>query len=137
MASQMAAAQIDTVVADLVSGNTHLFRVSGETVRFPGYLAQYGVALVDSEPEKESEEDIREKLPELEEGQTLLLDKIIPEQKFTQPPARYTEASLIKAMEEKGIGRPSTYAPTISTILERKYVEKTKNISCRPNWAKL
>jgi len=126
MASQMAAAQIDTVVADLVSGDTHLFRVSGETVRFPGYLAQYGVALVDSEPEKESEEETREKLPELSEGETLLLDKIVPEQKFTQPPARYTEASLIKAMEEKGIGRPSTYAPTISTILDRKYVEKDK-----------
>ncbi len=60
------------------------------------------------------------------EGETLLLDKITPEQKFTQPPARYTEASLIKAMEEKGIGRPSTYAPTISTILDRKYVEKDK-----------
>ncbi|MCD8499396.1 MAG: DNA topoisomerase, partial [Clostridiales bacterium] len=73
MASQMAAAQIDTVVADLVSGDTHLFRVSGETVRFPGYLAQYGVALVDSEPEKESEEESREKLPELAEGETLLL----------------------------------------------------------------
>lgn len=125
MASQMAAAQVDTVVADLTSGS-HLFRVSGETIRFPGFLAQYGVALVDSEPEKESDDETKEKLPELNEGETLLLEKITPEQKFTQPPARYTEASLIKAMEEKGIGRPSTYAPTISTILDRKYVEKDK-----------
>jgi DNA topoisomerase-1 len=71
-------------------------------------------------------EDGKEKLPELVEGETLLLDKLVPEQKFTQPPARYTEASLIKALEEEGIGRPSTYAPTISTILDRKYVEKDK-----------
>ena len=125
MASQMAAAAVDTVVADLTSGS-HLFRVSGETIRFPGYLAQYGVSLVDSEPEKETDEEIKQKLPELTEGEQLLLDKLTSEQKFTQPPARYTEASLIKAMEEKGIGRPSTYAPTISTILDRKYVEKDK-----------
>jgi DNA topoisomerase-1 len=125
MASQMAAAQVDTVVADLVSGS-HLFRVNGETVKFPGYLAQYGLSLVDSEPEKDSDETLKEKLPELSEGESLLLEKLVPEQKFTQPPARYTEATLIKAMEEKGIGRPSTYAPTLSTILDRKYVEKDK-----------
>jgi DNA topoisomerase-1 len=121
MASQMAAAVIDTVTADLTCGS-HLFRTSGETIRFPGFLAQYGAALVDSEPEKEreGEEENREKLPELAEGETLLLEKIEPEQKFTQPPPRYTEASLIKAMEELGIGRPSTYDPPISTILERK-----------------
>lgn len=125
MASQMASAVVDTVVADLTC-QTHLFRVSGETVKFPGFLAQYGVSLVDSEPEKESDEEIKQKLPDLKEGETLLLSNLVSEQKFTQPPARYTEASLIKAMEEKGIGRPSTFAPTISTILDRKYVEKDK-----------
>ncbi|MDD2533603.1 MAG: type I DNA topoisomerase [Eubacteriales bacterium] len=125
MASQMAAASVDTVVADITC-QSHLFRVSGETIKFPGFLAQYGVSLVDSEPEKETDDELKQKLPQLTEGETLLLDKLTSEQKFTLPPARYTEASLIKAMEEKGIGRPSTYAPTISTILDRKYVEKDK-----------
>lgn len=125
MASQMAAALVDTVTADIAAG-THIFRSQGETIRFPGFLAQYGVQLVDQEPDKESEEaeSGKEKLPELNAEETLLLDRLVHEQKFTQPPPRYTEATLIKAMEEKGIGRPSTYAPTISTILDRLYVEK-------------
>ena len=127
MASQMAAALVDTVTADIASGS-HIFRAQGETIRFPGFLAQYGVQLVDQEADKESEEteSARERLPELNEQDILLLDKLTPEQKFTQPPSRYTEATLIKTMEEKGIGRPSTYAPTISTILERLYVEKDR-----------
>jgi DNA topoisomerase-1 len=127
IASQMAAAVVDTVRAD-ISADKSLFRVSGETVRFPGWLAQYGIALENSEnsEEKDSDELNREKLPELSEGEKLILDHLLPEQKFTQPPPRYSEASLIKAMEEQGIGRPSTYSPTISTILDRKYVEKDK-----------
>lgn len=126
MASQMAAAVIDTVTADLAAGS-HVFRVTGETVLFPGFLAQYGVQLVDQEKEasEEEEEAGKEKLPELKQDEKLLLEKLEPQQKFTLPPPRYTEASLIKAMEEKGIGRPSTYAPTVSTILDRLYVEKT------------
>ena len=129
IASQMAAASIDTVVADLAAGS-HVFRAQGETVVFPGFLAQYGVQLVDQEAEDDKDqadaENAKEKLPELNAGEPLLLDRLLPEQKYTQPPARYTEATLIKAMEEKGIGRPSTYAPTISTIQDRLYVEKDK-----------
>lgn len=126
IASQMAAAIVDTVTAD-ITALTHLFRVSGETVRFPGWLKQYGVSADnESEENEENDELKKETLPELNEGDNLILDQLKPEQKYTQPPARYTEASLIKAMEEQGIGRPSTYAPTISTILDRKYVEKDK-----------
>ena len=129
IAIQMAAASIDTVVADIAAGS-HVFRAQGETVVFPGFLAQYGVQLVDQEADVDKEasdaENAKEKLPELNEGESLLLDRLLPEQKFTQPPSRYTEATLIKAMEEQGIGRPSTYAPTISTIQDRLYVEKDK-----------
>ena len=127
MASQMAPALVDTVTADIAAGS-HIFRTQGETIRFPGYLAQYGVQLVDQEPEKENDnsENSSERLPELSEKESLLLDKLNPEQKFTQPPSRYTEATLIKAMEEKGIGRPSTYAPTLSTIQDRLYVSKDR-----------
>ncbi len=124
VASQMAAAEINTVTADILAGDV-VFRSQGESVAFPGYLAQYGVQLVDQETDKKPEENGgKDQLPELSKDQELMLDRLEPEQKFTQPPARYTEASLIKAMEEKGIGRPSTYAPTISTILDRLYVDK-------------
>ncbi|MDD2578909.1 MAG: DNA topoisomerase, partial [Eubacteriales bacterium] len=125
MSSQMAPAQVDTVTAD-IEANGQIFRVSGETIVFPGYLAQYGVQLVDQEAEKpaDDEDDSKNRLPELAEGDELMLNRLTSEQKFTLPPPRYTEATLIRAMEEKGIGRPSTYAPTISTILDRFYVEK-------------
>ena len=116
VASQMKDAQIDTVSADIAAGK-YIFRSSGNTVKFPGFLAVYEEGR-DEEKEKES------KLPSLTEGETLLLKKLVNEQKFTQPPSRYTEASMIKTMEENGIGRPSTYTPTISTILERGYVER-------------
>ena len=128
VASQMSPAKIDTLTVDIVC-NKQLFRTQGETVRFSGFLAAYEDileetaetegALEASEKKKESE-----RLPDLSENQKLSLLKLDPEQKFTLPPPRYTEASLIRALEEKGIGRPSTFAPTISTILERNYVEK-------------
>ena len=115
MASQMAEAVYDTVSVDIGAGN-YLFKASGSTLRFPGFLSVYYV---------EDDEDA-EKLPELEKDQVLNLKKIDSKQHFTQPPARYTEATLVKALEENGIGRPSTYAPIISTIIDRGYVEKEK-----------
>lgn len=121
IASQMASAEIDTVTLN-VACNGLVFRSTGETVTFQGYLAQY-VESTDEKPGDEGTEN-KAKLPAVTENETLNLLSLLPEQKFTQPPARYTEATLIKAMEEKGIGRPSTYAPTISTIMERNYVDK-------------
>lgn len=122
LASQMPAAEVDTVSLDIISQG-HIFRTQGETVRFSGFLQAYADITEDTSDDDEKNQG-KEKLPELTEGQGLSLLQITPEQKFTQPPARYTEATLIKALEEKGIGRPSTYAPTISTIMERNYVEK-------------
>ena len=98
--------------------NTYLGLTEGEVVKFAGWLAAWGKG--------KGDEGITE-LPELNEGEKLRLEEVLPEQKFTQPPARYNEASLIKALEEKEIGRPSTYAPTISTIQLRQYVEKKEN----------
>ena len=127
LASQMPPAEFDTVTADAVAG-TQVFRAVGETLKFDGFLAAYGekeVAKEDDAAEGEEEEG-KERIPVLAEGEPLDLADLLKEQKFTQPPARYTEATLIKALEEKGIGRPSTYAPTISTILDREYVKKEK-----------
>jgi len=116
VASQMKDALIDTVSADIAAGK-YIFRASGNTVKFPGFLAVY-------EEGRDEEKEREGKLPALAEGETLVLKGLLDEQKFTQPPSRYTEASMIKTMEENGIGRPSTYTPTISTILERGYVER-------------
>ncbi len=116
LASQMSPALIDTVSLD-VSNGSHIFRANGETIVFPGYLRLY-------DDVSGGKGDDKERLPELSEGEKLRFRRFLPEQKFTLPPARYTEASLIKAMEEDGIGRPSTYAPTISTVLSRNYAEK-------------
>lgn len=121
IASQMSSAQLNTLTLDIRCSD-HMFRTQGETIIFKGYLAQYED--IDDEQEEKEKEGTKAKLPMVEKGDVLKELSLVPEQKFTQPPARYTEASLIKAMEEKGIGRPSTYAPTISTILERLYVEK-------------
>lgn len=129
IASQMAAAVFDTVSCDIEAAGC-IFRVRGETMLFPGWMKQYEKTGSDSEKD-EDDELKKESLPELEEGQKLSLEKLLPEQKFTQPPGRYTEAGLIKALEEEGVGRPSTYAPTIGTILQRKYVEKEQK-SLRP-----
>ncbi len=129
LASQMADANVNTVVADIKVEN-HIFRASGETIIFLGYLILYSEnsenkKVDDSEDDDKNKEDpMNGIIPELATNEKLLCRKINVEQKFTLPPARYTEASLIKALEEQGIGRPSTYAPTISTILDRKYTEK-------------
>ena len=116
MASQMADCIQDTVSASITAGD-YLFRASGFRVAFDGFTALY----------EESTDDTKKKetaLPPLEEGQKLALKKLTADQKFTQPPPLYTEATLIHALEENGIGRPSTYAPIITTIVDRGYVEK-------------
>ena len=117
IACQMANAVYDNVSVDIESAG-FLFKASRSMLKFPGYTAVYEEAADDEQKEGET------LLPELQQGQNLLLEKTVPEQQFTQPPARYTEATLIRAMEEKGIGRPSTYAPTISTITAHDYVIK-------------
>lgn len=116
-ACQMANAVYDNVAVDLESAG-YLFKASNSALKFPGYTAVYEEA---TDEEQKSNDSL---LPELKEGDSLILDRTVPEQQFTQPPARYTEATLIRAMEEKGIGRPSTYAPTITTITAHDYVLK-------------
>lgn len=116
MASQMADCQQDTVSVTVAAGD-YRFRASGFTVTFDGFTVLYE----EGSDEKEKKET---SLPPLEEGQALKLKALTSEQKFTQPPPRYTEATLIRALEENGIGRPSTYAPIITTIIDRGYVER-------------
>lgn len=117
IASQMSEAILDTTSAD-IANSSYIFRASGQTIAFPGFLALY------EESRDEDPEDDDAQLPVLTEGTQPAYRSTDSRQHFTQPPARYTEASLIKAMEEKGIGRPSTYAPTISVVQDREYVAK-------------
>ncbi len=117
LACQMAPAKFDAVSVDLaVGGEANLFRATGQTLVFPGFIAVYSEGADDTEEEDEA------KLPALEVGEILDIDKIFGEQHFTEPPPRYTEASLVKTLEEYGIGRPSTYASIISTLQDREYV---------------
>jgi len=116
-ASQMANAVYDNVSVDVLA-NKHSFRANYSELKFPGYTAVY------EESRDEESSELDNPLPSLGEGELLNLSKFVPDQQFTQPPARYTEATLIRAMEEKGIGRPSTYAPTITTITSQDYVIK-------------
>ena len=116
IASQMEAAVLDTVSVNIKAGK-YLFKASGYTVRFDGFTVLY-------EEGKDGESEKQVILPKLESGDALAPVSLLGNQHFTQPPARYTEATLIKALEENGIGRPSTYAPTISTILTRNYVQR-------------
>jgi len=118
VASQMAPAVLDTVSVEIAAGD-QLFRASGSTIKFPGFMKIY----IEGEDE-EGPKDEEGLLPDLTEGQMLRLVELVPKQHFTQPPPRYTEAMLVRALEEKGIGRPSTYAPIIETIQARGYVEK-------------
>ena len=116
LACQMAPARFDTVSLDIRLGaDDTLFRASGQTLVFPGFIAVY------QESTDDSEEEESKKLPPLEEGETIPLDKLYGEQHFTQPPPRFSEASLIKTLEEHGIGRPSTYVSIISTLQAREY----------------
>ena len=118
LASQMSEAEYANVSVGL-NADKYGFRVSGKTMLFPGFTTVYKEFV-----EEENKENMAGKLPPIEEGETLPCKAITPEQKFTKPPVRYTEASLVKAMEEKGIGRPATYAPTINVLTSRAYAEK-------------
>ncbi|MEQ1771692.1 MAG: type I DNA topoisomerase [Devosia sp.] len=128
MACQMRPAEIERTTADIEVGGSPrniVMRAVGSVVTFPGFLAVYGVEAKSDRDDSEDDEDSRE-LPPLAVGDTPKLDEAVIEQHFTQPPARYTEASLIKKMEELGIGRPSTYAATISVLQDRQYVRLEK-----------
>jgi len=117
LACQMSPARFDAVSVDLsVGSEANLFRANGQTMVFPGFIAVYMESQDDAEEEGES------KLPNLETGEVLDVEKIFGDQHFTEPPPRYSEASLVKALEEYGIGRPSTYASIISTLQDREYV---------------
>ena len=119
IASQMAPAIFDTTSVK-IDANDYEFRANGQTLSFKGFMSVY-VETLDIEEKEEFE-----KIPKLAEGQSLQKVNVDSKQSFTEPPPRYTEASLVKALEEKGIGRPSTYSPTITTILARRYIEKSQ-----------
>ncbi len=124
VASQMNPAIIDQTSVDIKAGE-YTFRATGSVVKFPGFMAVY----MEEKPEDQASEEENEEavLPPLTEGELLALIKLDPKQHFTQPPPRFSEALLVKTLEEKGIGRPSTYAAIISTIQERDYVNKVEN----------
>jgi DNA topoisomerase-1 len=118
VACQMIHATIDTVAADLTAGNAGVFRANGSTIRHPGFLAVYE----EGKDDQNADDKDGKRLPPLEEGEILNLQQIRTEQHFTDPPPRYSEASLVKTLEAYGIGRPSTYASIISVLLNREYV---------------
>jgi DNA topoisomerase I len=121
VASQMMPALFDQTTIDISAGQKYTFRATGSVLKFDGFLAVY------EEGKDEKDEDDEEraaKLPKVEKGEELKLNSLTPNQHFTEPPPRYTEATLVKALEEKGIGRPSTYASIMSVIQDREYVEK-------------
>ncbi|MDP9021496.1 MAG: type I DNA topoisomerase, partial [Actinomycetota bacterium] len=123
VATQMAPAVMDRLSADIVGvaadGEEFTFRATGQVIKFDGFIAVY---LEGRDEDEEGDGDLSDRLPDLEEGQVLTLDDLTANQHFTQPPPRYTEASLVKTLEAEGIGRPSTYASIISTIMGREYV---------------
>jgi DNA topoisomerase-1 len=129
VASQMASAVYDTTSAEITAGRA-IYRASGSTLKFAGYLAAYGVSAMPAETpaqegvEEETADKDSPKLPPLSQGETLKLLEVKPEKKETQPPPRFNEASLVKFLEENGIGRPSTYAEILRKIEERRYVHK-------------
>jgi DNA topoisomerase-1 len=128
VASQMAPAILDQTSIDILAGpatgeKPYLFRATGSVIKFPGFLKVYEEG---KEEEDAEEEGQGVQLPTVQKGEELDLVRLLPKQHFTQPPPRYTDASLIRALEEYGIGRPSTYAPTLSTLLQRRYVERLR-----------
>ena len=131
IASQMSTAVYDTTNVD-ININDYIFKASGQTLKFKGFMSLY---VEDADNRNDSDDIVT--LPELEINDKLDAKKIEPKQSFTEPPARYTEASLVKSLEEKGIGRPSTYSPTITTILERRYIQKDKKQLCPTELGKI
>jgi len=123
LASQAAPAVFDLTTANIRSGDL-LFRVTGSVLKFDGYLKIYGLGTEEeAEPSEDEKDESERQLPPLKAGQVLTLNRLLARQHFTQPPPAFNEASLIKELEERGIGRPSTYAETVTTIQKRKYVE--------------
>jgi DNA topoisomerase-1 len=120
VASQMNPAMFDQTTIDVLAGRV-LFRATGSVLKFDGFLKVYREG---TDQKDEDEEELSHKLPQVREGERLKLLQLLPEQHFTEPPPRYNEATLVKELEEKGIGRPSTYAQIMSVIQEREYVEK-------------
>ncbi len=128
VASQMESAELDTVNADF-SCNGYIFKASGYSIAFQGYMAVYEESEEDSRATKDEIREVRDiRLPNIKKGEKLEPQNVEPTKHFTEPPPRYNEASLIKFLEEKGIGRPGTYAPTISTIVARNYVTKDHKV---------
>ena len=117
MASQMTPALVDTVAVEFDCDSDAAFRANGSVIAFPGFLRAYE----ESQPKGKEEKENR--LPDMNEGDVVTLNEIRAEQHFTEPPPRFSEASLVKALEDYGIGRPSTYASIIQTLVRRKYVE--------------
>jgi DNA topoisomerase-1 len=127
VASQMAPAILDQTSVDVLAGpvageKPYLFRATGSVIKFPGFLKVYEESREEDEKAEDEGEGVR--LPSLQKGEELDLIRLLPKQHFTQPPPRYSDATLIRALEEYGIGRPSTYAPILSTLLQRRYVER-------------
>ena len=122
VASQMVPAVFDQTSIDITAGD-YLFRATGSVMKFEGHLAAYQIS-TEREDDEAAESDEGRRLPPVTQGEVLRLESLRPEQHFTEPPPRYSEATLVKELEDKGIGRPSTYASIISTIVEREYVNK-------------
>lgn len=125
LASQMSIAIYNTTKI-IINVEDYIFHINGSVIKFDGFMKLYIEGKDDIKNKDEEDLDNEKLLPDLNIGDTLEQKKLLPEQKFTEPPARFTEASLVKIMEEKGIGRPSTYSPTISTLLDRLYIEKDR-----------
>jgi DNA topoisomerase-1 len=131
VASQMVPAVFDQTTVDIAAADT-TFRASGQIMKFDGFMRVYLEGRDEERSEEEQEDEAERKLPELREGERLRLHELLPEQHFTQPPPRFSQASLIRELEEKGIGRPSTYASIMGTILNKEYVVEDKSRRLRP-----
>jgi len=131
VASQMTPAVFDQTTADITAADT-LFRASGQVMKFDGFIRVYTEGRDEERKEGEDEDEAERQLPPLADGEQLRLHDLLPEQHFTQPPPRFSQATLIKELEEKGIGRPSTYATIMTTILSKRYVVEDKSRRLRP-----